>query len=148
MSYPVTVISSNLCKATVVNTLSACESEGQLADTVRLEAEDIKTGLELFTLELGVWAHTKSRAIEHFAENTLIRCQFEHLQSKTCVKHDFSMPLNNKKIDILAAWHLLKSCLDWIEEKDPTTRILSLKLFLKGQSTAFLRYKVGAQVKN
>lgn len=148
MSYPVTVISSNLCRATAVNALNSCEGEGQLADTVRLEAEDIKTGLELFTLELGVWAYTKSRAIEHLAENTLIRCQLEHFQSKTCVKHDFSMPLSNKKIDILAAWHLLKSCLDWIEEKDPTTRILTLKLFLEGQSTAFLRYKVGAQVKN
>ncbi len=148
ISYPVTVISSNLCRTTVVNTLSSCESEGQLVDTVRLEAEDIKTGLELFTLELGVWAYTKSRAIEHLAENTLIRCQFEHFQSNTCIKHDFSRPLSNNKIDILAAWHLLKSCLDWIEEKDPTTRILSLKLFLEGQSTAFLRYKVGAQVKN
>ncbi|OUS86804.1 hypothetical protein [Pseudomonas putida] len=148
MSYPVTVVSSNLCKATVVNALSACESGGQLADTVRLEAEDMRTGLELFTLELGVWAYTKSRSIEHFAENTLIRCQLEHFQSKTCVKHEFSMQPSNKKIDILAAWHLLKLCLDWIEEKDPTTRILSLKLFLEGQSTAFLRYKVGAQVKN
>ncbi|WP_460159291.1 hypothetical protein [Pseudomonas sp. S3_H09] len=148
MSYPVTVISSNLCRATVVNALNSCEGGGQLADTVRLEAEDIKTGLELFALELGVWAYTKSRAIEHLAENTLIRCQFEHFQSKTCVKHDFSMPLSNNKIDISTAWHVLKLCLDWIEEKDPTTRILSLKLFIEGQSAAFLRYKVGAQVKN
>ncbi|MEX3775705.1 hypothetical protein [Pseudomonas sp. MYb118] len=148
MSYPVTVISSNLCRATVVNALNSCEGGGQLADTVRLEAEDIKTGLELFTLELGVWAYTKSRAVEHLAENTLIRCQFEHLQSKTCIKHDFSMPLNNNEIDIPTAWHVLKLCLDWIEEKDPTTRILSLKLFIEGQSAAFLRYKVGAQVKN
>ncbi|WP_233593942.1 hypothetical protein, partial [Pseudomonas amygdali] len=79
---------------------------------------------------------------------TLIRCQFEHFQSKTCVKHDFSMPLSNNKIDIFSAWHVLKVCLDWIEEKDPTTRILSLKLFIEGQSAAFLRYKVGAQVKS
>lgn len=148
MSYPVTVISSNLCRATVVSAISACESGGQLADTVRLEADDMKTGLELFTLELEVWAYTKSRALEHLPENTAIRCEFEHFQSKICVKHDFSMPLSNNKIDILTAWHLLKSCLDWIGEKDPTTRILSLKLFLEGRSTAFLRYKVGAQVKN
>ncbi len=148
MSYPVIVISSNLCKATVVNALNACKSGGQLADTVRLEAEDIKTGLELFTLELGVWAYTKSRSIEHFAENKLIRCQLEHLHSKTCVKHDFLVRLSDSKINILAAWNLLESCLAWIEEKDPTTRILSLKLFLEGQSTAFLRYQVGAQVKN
>ncbi|WP_116865874.1 hypothetical protein [Pseudomonas syringae] len=148
MSYPVTVISSNLCKATVGNSLRACENSGQLADTVRLEAEDSKTGLELFTLELGVWAYTKSRAIEHDAENTIILCQFEHLQFKACVKHDFSIKIPNKQINILAAWNLLRSCLDWIEQKDPTTRILSLKLFLNGKTSAFLRYKVGAQVKN
>lgn len=91
MSYPVTVISSNLCKATVKNSLRACENSGQLADTVRFEAEDSTTGLELFTLELGVWAYTKSRAIEHEAENTFILCQFEHLQFRACVKHDFSI---------------------------------------------------------
>lgn len=148
MSFPVTVISSQLCKSAVEQALSVCQKNDQLADTVRLEAEDSRTGLELFTLELGIWAYTQSRTTGHNNETKLISCHFEILQSNTCTKHSFSMPLRTSKIDILRAWNLLKSCFDWIEQKDPTTRILSLKLLLNDRSPPFLVYKVGAQVKN
>ncbi|WP_150115974.1 hypothetical protein [Xanthomonas phaseoli] len=148
LSYPVTVISSNLCRAAVQSALDACENAGQLGDTVRLDAEDSKSGLELFTLELGIWSYTKSRTLELNAGTTSISCQFEHLQSKTCIKHVFSLPVQYSQINIFTAWNLLRLCLDWIEQKNPTTRILSLKLFVNDSKTAFLRYRVGAQVKS
>ena len=60
ISYPTTVVSSQLCLNTVRTAIEACEKERQLADTVRFEATHSKTNLELFSLDFDVWAYTQT----------------------------------------------------------------------------------------
>jgi hypothetical protein len=148
MSYPTTVISSQICLVAVRHAIAACAKDGQLNDTVRLDATQIKTDLELFTAELATWAYTPARSIETEEPIGSIRCSFEHYQAGVVVKNAFSFPIEENHINITYAWELLKYCYSWIEQKDPTTRILSLKLFLNKGKRPILEYKVGALVKN
>src|SRR3546814_4016688 len=90
MSYPTTVVSSQLCLASVRNASQACEKEGQLTDTVRFEATHSQTGLELFSLEFDVWAYTQTRLIETEKPIESVRCSFEHFRAGIIMRHEFS----------------------------------------------------------
>ncbi|WP_394691493.1 hypothetical protein [Hoeflea sp.] len=148
MSYPTTVVSSRLCLATVRNAIEACEKEEQLADTVRFEATLSRADLELFSLDFDVWAYTEIRAIEIEKPIGLIRCSFEHFRAGAISKNEFSIPDQRRRLTILDVWQLLRLSFDHIEQREPTTRIMSLKLFLNDSAKAIIAYRVGAQVKN
>lgn len=148
MSYPTTVISSQLCLVTVRNAIEACENESQLADTVRFEATHSQTELELFSLDFGVWAYTQARAFETEKSIGSIRCSFEHSRAGAIIRDEFSIPTKCHKLTISDAWRLLRRSFDHIEQRDPTTRIMSLKLFLSDSAKALVTYRVGSQVKN
>ncbi|NVZ72523.1 hypothetical protein [Pseudomonas costantinii] len=148
LSYPVTTISSQLSIAAAKESINACKKDGQIHDTVRIEATQNNNNLELFTLELGIWAYTQSRNIQTDNTQNSIRCSFEHFQSNIVLKHEFSFLTSQSQISIEYAWHLLQHCFDWIEQKDPTTRIFSLKIFLNERSVPIVRYRVGAQIKH
>lgn len=147
MSYPTTVVSSQLCLTTVRTAVQACEKEGQLADTVRFEAAHGQNDLELFSLEFDIWAYTQARTIETEKPIT-VRCSFEHLHTGAIMRHEFSIPVQGNKLTILDVWKLLTISFDHIEQRDPTTRVIRLKLFLNDSTKAILAYRVGAQVKN
>lgn len=148
MSYPTTVVSSSLCLATVRNAIDACERECQLSDTVKFEGTHTKLGLELLSLQFDVWAYTQTRAIEMEKPIESIRCDFEHYRLGTIVKHSFSFPFKCQKLTISDVWNLLRFSFEHIEKKDPTTRIMSLKLFLDIGKKAIVSYRVGAQVRH
>jgi len=148
MSYPSTVVSSKLCLSALQNAVQACEKEGQLEDTVRLQASSGRSELELFSLDFDVWAYTRNRAIETKDPIVSIRCGLEHYQAGLTVRNEFSIPVSGSKLSILDVWKLLQKCFDHIEERDPTTRIMSLKLYLRDGHKAFVAYRVGAQVNN
>lgn len=148
MSYPTTVTSSSLCLATVRNAIEACERDGQLNDTVKFEGTHTKLGLELLSVEFDVWAYTQTRAIEMEKPIEHIRCDFEHYHSGTIFKHSFSFPSKCTKLTIRDVWNLLRFSFDHIETKDPTTRIMRLKLFLDQGKQAIVSYRVGAQVRH
>lgn len=148
ISYPTTVLSSILCLSAFRSAVEACEQNGQLDDTVRLQASSGRFELELFSLDFDVWAYTESRAIERKDPIVSVRCSFEHYLAGLVVRHEFSIPVTASKLSILDVWKLLQKCFDHIEEKDPTTRIMSLKLYLRDADKAFVAYRVGAQVKN
>lgn len=148
MSYPTTVVSSKLCLSTLRNALKECNKVGQLGDTVRLQASSSRSELELFSLDFDVWAHTPSREIETKEPIVSVRCGFEHYQAGNIVRHEFSIPVPGNKLSIPDVWKLLQRCFNHIEERDPTTRIMNLKLYLHGGDKAFVAYRVGAQVKN
>jgi hypothetical protein len=148
MSYPTTVVSSKLCLATLRNAVQACEKAEQLGDTVRLQALSSRSELELFSLDLDVWAYTPNRAIETKDPIVSVRCSFEHYQAGTIHRHEFSIPILGSKLSIPDVWKLLRKCFEHIEERDPTTRIMSLKLYLRDGDKAFVAYRVGAQVNN
>ena len=147
MSYPTTVISSQICLATFRNALSECEKSGQLADTIIVEAAHGKSGLELFVAELHIWAFTETRSFP-IEEDSPLDCVFEHLSSGTVRKDQFSIPIKKGDFGITYAWELLKFCFDRIERIDPTTRVLSMKLVQNGTNKPILKYQVGAQVKH
>lgn len=148
MSYPTTVVSSELCRNTLRSGIAACEREQQLADTVRFEAIHARNDLELFALDFDVWAYTKTRTIETADPIDSIRCSFEHFRAKLITRNEFSIPFQGNKLTILDVWKLLRRGFDHIECKDPTTRIMSLKLFLNSGTKAIVTYRVGAQVNN
>lgn len=148
MSYPTTVVSSKLCLSAFRNALQACEKDGQLGDTVRLQASSSRSELELFSLDFDVWAYTQSRAIETKDPIVSTRCGFEHYRSGSIVRHEFSIPVPGSKLSIPDVWKLLQRCFNHIEDRDPTTRIMSLKLYLRDGEKAFVSYRVGAQVIN
>lgn len=148
MSYPTTVVSSRLCLVTVRNAIQACENEEQLTDTVKFEATHSHADLELFSLDFDVWAYTQTRTIETEKPIGSVRCSFEHFSASIITRHEFSIPVQGHKLTILDVWNLLKFSFDHIEEKDPTTRIMRLKLFLNDSTKAIVAYRVGAQVRN
>lgn len=148
MSYPTTVISSQVCLVTVRNAIQACEKDGQLADTVQFEATHAKTDLELFSLEFDVWAYTQARTIETDKPIGSVRCSFEHFKAGIIIRDEFTIPVHGQKISISDVWKLLSFSFDHIEESDPTTRVMSLKLYLKHSTKAIVAYRVGSQVKN
>ncbi|MBS7555113.1 hypothetical protein KHC23_15810 [Ancylobacter dichloromethanicus] len=147
MTYPTTVISSLLCLNTVRNAIAACERDGQLNDTVKFEGMDDKLGLELLSVEFDVWAYSQTRAIEMNKPIERIRCDFECYRSGLIVKHSFSFAFKSAKLTIPNVWTLLRFSFDHIEEKDPTTRIMRLKLFLDQGKNAIVSYRVGAHVR-
>lgn len=147
MSYPTTLLSSSLCLAVATHALEECDRQGQLADTVKLEATDSRNDLELFTLELGVWAYTKDRVVESSGPLTAIRCSFEHEIEGLITRNEFSIPVSENRISILDVWRRLKVSIDHIQNKNPTTRIMALRLLL-GSSNAILTYRVGVQVRH
>jgi hypothetical protein len=148
MSYPTTVVSSKICLVTLRNAIEACAKEGQLSDTVRFEATHGKTELDLFSLDFDVWAYTESRTIETEKPIGSVRCSFEHFSAGIILRHEFSIPSQTQKLTVSDVWKLLSFSFDHIEERDPTTRIMSLKLFLKESTKAIVAYRVGAQVRN
>lgn len=148
MSYPTTVISSLLCLATVRNAIEACERDGQLNDTIKFEGTHTRLGLDLLSVEFEVWAYTQSRAIEMEKPIERIRCDFEHYHSGTIITHSFAFPFARTKLTIPDVWKLLRFSFDHIEEKNPTTRIMRLKLFLDQGKNAIVSYRVGAQVRH
>ncbi|CAN7421486.1 hypothetical protein [Brevundimonas sp. LjRoot202] len=148
MSYPTTVISSNLCLNAVRSGIEACEKEGQLADTVRFGAIQASNNLELFSLDFDIWAYTSARAIEMEEEIGNIRCSFEHLGAGFMQRHSFTIPVRSKRLTIKRAWQVFKASVDHIERKDPTTRVMSLKLYLRDSEKVILSYRVGASVKH
>lgn len=148
MSYPTTVVSSQLCLAAVRSAIQACDKEGQLADTVRFDATHSQADLELLSLDFDVWAYTQTRAIETEKPIGSVRCSFEHSRAGTIMKHEFSIPVQGHKLSILDVWKLLGFSFDHIEKSDPTTRIMRLRLFLNDSTKAIVGYRVGAHVKN
>lgn len=148
MSYPTTVVSSQLCLTVVRCAIEACEKEGQLDDTVRFEATARRADLELLSLDFGVWAYTSTRSIDRTTPITAIRCSFEHYHSGGITKHEFMIPFRANKLTVPDVWRLLRLCFDHIEERDPTTRIMQLKLFMNDNPQAIVAYRVGTQVKN
>lgn len=148
MSYPTTVVSSQLCLVAVRSAIEACEKEGQLDDTVRFEATARRADLELLSLDFGVWAYTSTRSIDRTTPLTAIQCSFEHYHSGGITKHEFMIPFRTNRLTVPDVWRLLRLCFDHIEERDPTTRIMQLKLFIKDSSQAIVAYRVGTQVKN
>jgi len=148
MSYPTTVVSSQLCIATVRNGVEACRKEGQLDDTVKFEATQSQAGLELFSLDFDVWAYTQARAIKTEKAIGSLRCSFEHFRADIIMKHEFRIPFQGHKLTIPDVWKLLEFSFNHIEQRDPTTRIMSLKLYLNDSTKAIVAYRVGAQVKN
>lgn len=148
MSYPTTVISSQICLVALRNAIQACEKEGQLSDTVRFEATHSQADLELISLDFDVWAYTESRAIQTDKPIGSVRCSFEHFSEGVILKHAFSIPVQGHKITISDVWRLLGRSFDHIEQKDPTTRIMNLKLFVRDGAKAIVAYRVGAMVKN
>lgn len=148
MSYPTTVVSSKLCLSAFRSAVQACEKEGQLGDTVRLQASSSRFELELFSLDFDVWAYTESRAIEMKDLIVSVRCSFEHYHAGRILRDEFSIPFPGSKVSIPDVWNLLRKCFDHIEERDPTTRIMSMKLHLRGGDKVLVAYRVGAQVNN
>ena len=148
MKYPTIVISSPLCLVTVRNALKECARVGQLADTVKLEAFLAKNELQLLSLEFGTWAYSETRTIQLEEPIKTIRCSFEHRRHSLIVRDEFSFPVNAPLINIPYAWQLVSYCFDHIENVNPTTRIMNLKLFLDKGTRPILEYRVGAQVEN
>ncbi|MCK5641370.1 MAG: hypothetical protein KAJ19_11250, partial [Gammaproteobacteria bacterium] len=148
MSFPTTVVSSSFCLTAVRNTLIECEKSGQIGDTTRIDATLDRNGLELFEIEMGLWAYTETRSIKFKNPEQKIRCRFEHFHSSIVTKHEFDFPIQVDAINIGDAWGMLKFCLDRIERIDPTTRVVNLKLLSGESRRAILTYRVGAQVIN
>jgi hypothetical protein len=148
MSYPTTVISSKICLVALREAIKACKQGSQLADTVRLDATLASRGLELFTIDLDTWAETESRTLKPTNPLKTVRCSFEHSRHGLIVKDEFSLPINVAAISIQDAWNLSMHCFDWIEDRDPTTRVMNLKLFIEKGTRPLLEYRVGAQVEN
>lgn len=148
MSVPTTVVSSQLCLFALRSAIKACEKEGQLADTVRFEASCGKRNLDLFSLDFDVWAYTQTRTIETNDPIKLVRCSFEHFKSGIIVKNEFSISVRGHQLTIPDVWKLLMQSFNHIECRDPTTRIMSLKLFLQDGRKAIVAYRVGALVGN
>ena len=148
MTIPTTVISSKLCMVTVRNALSECDRVGQLADTVKLEAVLAHNQLQLLALELGTWAHSVTRTLKPTQPLEAMRCSFEHCRHGLIVRDEFSFPVNAPILNIPFVWRLVSYCFDHIENADPTTRIMNLKLFLNKGTRPILEYRVGAQVEN
>src|SRR5690606_1519320 len=115
ISCPTTVMSSALGLSLARKTITACEKASQLPDTVKIEAIHSKTGMELFIIELGLWAFTQERKIQVDATASSIQCELEHFQYPAYVKHEFSLPVREDTITISSAWKLLESCFNWIE---------------------------------
>jgi len=148
MSFPTTVISSHICRTALLRTLQLCRESGQLEDTTKLDATSQSDGLELFVTELGIWAYTETQNIILPKGEGILTCEFEHFKMQRIVKDRFTIGLKMSEVNILASWTYLKRCLDHIEEVDPTTRIMCLKLSIGNQSRPILNYRVGSQVLN
>ncbi|WP_371156978.1 hypothetical protein [Jannaschia sp. 2305UL9-9] len=148
MSYPTTVISSLLCVNTIRQALTACEEAGQIADTVKLRARHVALDVELFTTDLGVWAYTTKQEIELKESIQAIQCDFEQTRGDLVTKHGFAVPYRRGKITILDTWKLFSICFDHIEDKQPTTRIMSLRLSIPGDRREIAAYRTGAMVRS
>jgi len=148
ISFPTTVVSSKLCLSALRTAVKACEKDGQLGDTVRLQASSSRSKLELFSLEFDIWAYAQNRAIETKEPIAAVRCSFEHYQAGIIVPHEFSIPVPGSELSIPDVWNLLRKCFDHIEEREPMTRVMSLKLYLGNGGRALVAYRVGPQVKN
>lgn len=148
LNYPTTVVSTQLCLTALRTTIKKCHECGQLSDTVNLDATQNKTGLELFTVQFGMWAYTRSRSFEAKAPIDIIRCSFEHLNSGIVVKDEFSIPINERILTIPKVWEMLSSSFNHIERRDPSVRILSLKLMTNFSSNPIVTYRVGVSVRH
>lgn len=147
MSYPTTVVSSLLCLNTVRHAIQACDRGGQLADTAGFEAVHIKRALELFSIDFDVWAYTAKREIETLKPIEFIRCSFEQFRTDLITRNEFSIPYHGNKLSILDVWKLLSRSFDHIEQRDPTARIMNLKLFVNDGTKWLVAYRVGALVR-
>lgn len=148
MSLPTTVISSHFCRTTLLHAMEQCWEGEQLADTTKLDGTSQGTDLELFVAELGIWAYTETRNISLTNGEGILTCTFEHFKSNRIVKDIFTIKLKMPDVNIISAWTYLKKCLDHIEQADPTTRVMCLKLSIGNHHKPILSYRVGSQVLN
>ncbi|MES3048079.1 hypothetical protein [Sphingomonas faeni] len=148
MSYPTTVISSRLCATVLRNAIKACANDGQLADTVRFEGTNTKSGLDVTSLEFGIWAYTPDRSIALDKPSTLIECEFEHFREGIITKANFTVPFNGNKLTIPDVWELVTFSFDHIERREPATRIMKLRLIMNDSTMSLVTYRVGSQVRN
>lgn len=144
MSYPTTVVSSLLCVNTVRHAIEACDRGGQLADTAGFEAVQNGQDLEVFSIDFDIWAHTTTREIETKKPIEFIRCSFERFRANLITKHEFSIHHQGNRLTILDVWKLLGRSFDHIEQRDPTARIMNLKLFINDGTKSIVTYRVGA----
>lgn len=144
MSYPTTVVSSLLCVNTVRQAMKECKKTGQLSDTVRFEAIHSGRDLELFAIEFDVWAYTAERKVEPRMPIEFIRCKFERFRTGSITSHQFSIPCRTNRLSILDVWNLLAVSFDHVEREDPTTRVMSLKLFIGDRRKSIVSYRLGA----
>lgn len=147
LSYPTTVVSTLMCVNTVREAVACCEKNGQLADTVKFEAVHGKQGLELLSVDFDVWAYTATGKLVVTKPIEFIRCDFEYFRSGLVARQEFSVPFRGITLAILEVWKLLMLSFDHIENVDPTTRIISLKLYINDGTKSFVSYRVGASVR-
>ena len=147
ISIPTTIITSHVCFTAIQKAIEHCASDGQIRDTVNIEANNKNNDLEVFTAELGLWSCTKERNLQLSTSDNSILCTFEHLKSDLIRRDSFSIPHDNSDICIRDGWMLLKQCLNHIDMRDPTTRIMRLKIELNSSHRIVANYKVGAQVR-
>lgn len=148
MSYPTTVISSKLCANIIQKAIKACENDAQLADTVSFYGSDNKSGLEVLSLDFDIWAYTPDRSIKLDKPSTLIECEFEHFLEGIITSAKFSVPFAGEQLTVADVWNLLTFSFDHIERRDPTTRIMKLKLTINDRTRPVVTYRVGSQVRN
>ena len=148
MSFPTTIISSYFCLNAVRNALNECKKSGQISDTTRLDAIHDRNRLGVFEIEMGLWAYSETRSIKIDNRNCKIRCRFECFQSGAVVGHELKIAIQVDDINIEYAWRLLERCFDQIENIDPKTRIMNLKLFMGESRRPIITYRVGAQIPN
>ncbi|GAA6176978.1 hypothetical protein [Sulfitobacter pacificus] len=148
MSFPTTVMTSQLCSNAIREVLKACEQGGQIEDTTRIDATHDKNRLQVFDAELGVWALTEAQSIILNDSMKVIRCRFEHFRNGTILGDEFDFPVKLGSISIKHAWELLRFCLERIERVDPVMRVMSLKLSFGESKKFILVYRLGAQIKH
>lgn len=146
MSYPTTVPSTKLCISAVRSAIDECTKVGQLGDTVRFEAT--QSDLELFSLAFDTWAYSSTRSIESESPIVRVRCSFEHLRDTAVTRGEFYIPVKGNKLTIADVWRILRFSFDHIEDRDPTTRIVSLRLFINNGTRPIVSYRIGAVVKH
>ena len=91
-------------------------------------------------------SYTEFRSLKLKGSQGSIICRFEHLDSSAVIKHEFEMLFQFEAVNISSAWNSLKFCIDRIQRINPTTRVLTLKLFVGDGERLILTYRTGAQV--
>ncbi|WP_349656441.1 hypothetical protein [Xanthomonas sp. 10-10] len=145
LSVPTTVASTRLCLKTLRDSIGLCKEHEQLAATTRIEAT--ANGLELFIAEVGIWAYNPTHSIKAVSEKNSVRCSFEYMKAGVVITGEFNIPIQGGDVDVWFVWNIFLRCFEWIENRDPTTRVVNMKIFLNKLDSPVIRYAVGAQVR-